>query len=404
VETPILAYRNGELKRSGRGLAFWFRPMGAAVAEVPIDDRDQQFMFHARSADYQDIAIQGVVTYRVEDAEKLATRLNFAINLTDGLHLKQPLDQLATLLTGLAQRGGQRHVATLKVQELVAGGFAGVQSEIETSLFENLDLREMGVVVVAAQVFDLKLAPELTKALSTPTREEIQKHSDEATFERRAVAVEKERAIEENELQNKIELARREEKLIQQCGENEARRVTQQTESSRIASEADAARAKLQARAEADRVRIDSEATAARREIEAKTDAKGTRLAAEALAESNRLTAQATAEETRLQAHANAEETRLRAHANAERIRLEGEANAEQILQVEGARATTERARLDAYRDLPTPVVVTLAAQEMAGKISVEHLNVTPELLGPVINRVLEAGARRLEGTSEGER
>lgn len=80
----ILAYRNGELKRRGRGLAFWFRPMGAAVAEVPIDNRDQQFIFHARSADYQDLAIQGVVTYRVDEAEKLASRLDVVSELNEG--------------------------------------------------------------------------------------------------------------------------------------------------------------------------------------------------------------------------------------------------------------------------------------------------------------------------------
>ena len=53
-----------------------------------------------------------------------------------------------------------------------------------------------------------------------PTREAIQQAADEATFQRRAQAVEKERAIQENELQNKIELARREEQLIAQKGQH----------------------------------------------------------------------------------------------------------------------------------------------------------------------------------------
>ena len=48
--------------------------------------------------------------------------------------------------------------------------------------------------------------------------------SDKATFERRALAVEREGAIAENELQNQIELARRQEQLVAQNGAN-ARRV-----------------------------------------------------------------------------------------------------------------------------------------------------------------------------------
>ncbi len=35
----VLRYRNGKLVGKGRGLAFWFLPMGAAIAEVPVDDR-----------------------------------------------------------------------------------------------------------------------------------------------------------------------------------------------------------------------------------------------------------------------------------------------------------------------------------------------------------------------------
>ena len=41
---------------------------------------------------------------------------------------------------------------------------------------------------------------EMEKALQQPTREAIQQDADEATFRRRALAVEKERAIAENEL------------------------------------------------------------------------------------------------------------------------------------------------------------------------------------------------------------
>ena len=59
-----------------------------------------------------------------------------------------------------------------------------------------------------------------------PARERIQQEADEATFARRALAVEKERAIAENELPNQIELARREESSIGQRGQNEKKRIT----------------------------------------------------------------------------------------------------------------------------------------------------------------------------------
>ena len=42
----VLRYRNGDLRGDGAGLAFWFRPIATAVAEVPIDDRE----LHPRTA------------------------------------------------------------------------------------------------------------------------------------------------------------------------------------------------------------------------------------------------------------------------------------------------------------------------------------------------------------------
>jgi len=74
------------------------------------------------------------------------------------------------------------------------------------------------------------------------------------------------------------------------------------------------------------------------------------------------------------------------------------EAQAGGIRAVEGARNAVERERLDAYRDMPPAVLAAQAAQELAGKLQkIEHLNVTPDLLGPLLQRLVDAGARRLE-------
>jgi uncharacterized membrane protein YqiK len=100
--------------------------------------------------------------------------------------------------------------------------------------------------------------PDLEKALGTPARELVQQEADRATFERRALAVESERAIAENELHNQIELARREEQLIAQRGQNEQRRVEDAASASRVetAAQADAVRLLGAAEAEAERGRL----------------------------------------------------------------------------------------------------------------------------------------------------
>ena len=44
----VARHRGGKLRQTGRGLAFWFRPEGASIAEVPLDDREQALLFHAQ--------------------------------------------------------------------------------------------------------------------------------------------------------------------------------------------------------------------------------------------------------------------------------------------------------------------------------------------------------------------
>ena len=109
----------------------------------------------------------------------------------------------------------------------------------------------------------LRPEPEVEKALRTPAREQIQQEADRSTYERRAVAVERERAIAENELQSQIELARREEQLVTQRGANARREAQDAAAASRIAAEAQADKEEQLARARANGTRALGEAKAA---------------------------------------------------------------------------------------------------------------------------------------------
>ena len=332
----VLLYRKGNLRRSGRGLALWFNPWSAAIAEVPVDDRELSFAFHGRSADFQDVTIQGVITYRVADAERLASRLDFSIDVRRGHHLKQPLDVLANMLTQLAQQLAWGYIAQSPVQSILSEGYDEIRYRVADGLTADPGVADMGLELVNVRVASIQPTPDLERALETPTRERIQQRADEAAFERRALAVEKERAIQENELQNQIELARREENLIAQQGENARRQATDEADAGRIEAEGKAQRSRISAESEADSTR------------------------------------------------------------------LQGAAQADEIQAVEGARAEAERLKMDAYRDMPPSVLFGLAAQRLAEKLErIEHLNLSPETIGPALTDLLQAGARRLANDEE---
>ena len=61
----VLHYRGGRVARQGAGIAYWFSPLRAAVAQVPVEDVETTFLLKERAADFQDVSVQLTVTYRV---------------------------------------------------------------------------------------------------------------------------------------------------------------------------------------------------------------------------------------------------------------------------------------------------------------------------------------------------
>ena len=205
--THALHYRGRRLVGGGRGLSAWVWPMDESVAEIPVDDRDLVLAVHGRTSDYQDVMVQGVVTYRVVDAERLAARVDFAIDLRTGGYTREPISRLEVLLSQLAQEEVLRYLARTPIRAVLTDGIARLREAIDLALATAPQLPEFGLAVTAVRITGIRPNPDLEKAFEAPMRERIKQESDEAAFERRALAVEKERAIAENEMQNRIELA-----------------------------------------------------------------------------------------------------------------------------------------------------------------------------------------------------
>lgn len=257
----VMRYRRGRLVRAGAGLAFWFRPITTAIAEIPVDDRELPFLFHARSADFQRVTVQGAITFRVGDPALLADRIDFSIDLRSGRWTAEPLEQVGALLTQLARQLVIDQLATRELRAILAEGAGPIRARIDAGLAAEPALAQLGLQVVAVRVADVAPTAEVEKALQQPTREEIQSRADEATFARRATAVESERAIAENELANRIELARRQEQLVAQEGANERRRAQEEAAARKIAAEAADELERLAAQRRADTIDLVEQAT-----------------------------------------------------------------------------------------------------------------------------------------------
>src|SRR5688572_19960316 len=142
----------GRVRHEGVGQSFWYRPLTAVLAEVPVDDRELPLLFHARTADFADVTVQATVTYRVSEPSVAATRLDFSIDPSTGQWRGQPLDQVATLLAELAQQPALDLLARLPLTEALTAGIAPVREAVSGALAADARLTDTGVTVVSARV------------------------------------------------------------------------------------------------------------------------------------------------------------------------------------------------------------------------------------------------------------
>jgi regulator of protease activity HflC (stomatin/prohibitin superfamily) len=255
--------RRGNLVHDGTGLSFFFRPLSAVLSEVPVDDRELPLLFHARTADFQDLAVQASVTFRVTDPATACARIDFSLDPDTGRWRGTPLEQVAGLLTETAQQQVLGMIARSPLASVLADGVGQIRDRILAGLTGDPRLAETGIAVIGARVIAIRPEPDVEKALQTPAREQMRQEADRATYERRALAVERERAIAENELQSQIELARREERLVDQRGINARRQAEENATASGIEAAAQAAREQRLAEARAEGTRALGEARAA---------------------------------------------------------------------------------------------------------------------------------------------
>jgi len=358
----IRHHRAGKLLHDGPGLSFWFRALTAALSEVPVDDRELAMTFHARTSDFQDVAVQATVTYRISDPGLAAARLDFSVDPDTGVWRGAPLEQLGTLLTETAQQHALDVLARTSLSSALVDGVAAVRERVAAGLGAEPRLPATGIEVVAVRVVALRPEPEVERALRTPAREQIQQEADRATYERRAVAVERERAIAENELASQIELARREEQLVEQRGTNARREAEEHAAADAVRAEAEAARTVKLAEAEAARSVQLSDAEAQRTERLAEAEAARTVRMADAEAARSVRLARAEAEGAR-------EVGDARAQAQAAWLRVHAEVDVATLHALAGTRLAENLPNIDSVTispDVLTGLLAKLGVQERA--------------------------------------
>lgn len=201
--TWLMQYRNGKIVREGGGLSFFYYAPTTSLVSVPIGSAEAPFIFEETTADYQTVTIQGQLTYRVDDPQRLAGLLNFTLNPSGSKYVSDDPEKLPERIVNAFKVLARAEVIQLKLREATRAEKV-ISDNVRARLVEADEIQALGIEVLGLSILAIKPNPETSRALEAHAREQLLKEADEAIYARRNSSVEQERAIKENELNTEI--------------------------------------------------------------------------------------------------------------------------------------------------------------------------------------------------------
>lgn len=218
--TYTICFKDGQVKKHGAGINFWYSPLTTTVSAIPIASQESHFVFTETTADYQEIAIQGALTYRLDAPLEIASRLDYTVETTKKRYKTEDPGKLVQRVINVVQ-GHTRTIVSQLPLERALTEVGGLAKDVLKQVSAAADLGSLGVVIEGLHFTSIKATPEMQKALEADFREGLSKRADQAIYDRRKSAVEEERKIRESEMNTEVELENRKKALVDTQARNE---------------------------------------------------------------------------------------------------------------------------------------------------------------------------------------
>lgn len=217
--TFVLHYKNGEIKREGKGLSFFYFEPNSSIVAIPVGSNDLPFIFNETTNDYQTVTIQGQISYKVSDPKMLADNLDFTVS-ENGTYKKNDIEKLNQRIINEAQTATASFIHGISLKDAIRSA-KKIESYILTGIQSSNSITLLGIEVLSANILAIRATPEMSRALETETREKLQQEADQAIYERRNFAVEQERIIKESELNTEIAVEEKKKQIDEKKMETE---------------------------------------------------------------------------------------------------------------------------------------------------------------------------------------
>ena len=199
----VLQYKHGKAIREGAGLSFFYFAPNTSLVLIPIGSVDVPFIFEEVTADFQQVTIQGQITYHVADPKQLSKLMNFTLSSNVKEYVSDDPAMLPQRLINHAQVLTRASMKSFTLRDAL-GQSDNIVSYLREGFKTTEIIASLGIEVLGLSILAIKPTPETSRALEAETREQILREADEAIYSRRNAAVEQERSIRENELNTEI--------------------------------------------------------------------------------------------------------------------------------------------------------------------------------------------------------
>jgi regulator of protease activity HflC (stomatin/prohibitin superfamily) len=187
----VLKYRKGNIVSEGAGLSFFYFAPTTSLVRIPTGSVDLPFIFQEVTADFQEVTVQGQITYVVAEPKKLASLMNFTLDSSGTRYASGDPEKLSQRIVNHTQVLTR---ATLKQMDIRSA--LGTSDLLSTSLKAGLQeadvVTELGVNVIGLSILAIRPTPDTARALEAEAREQILKEADSAIYARRNASVEQE--------------------------------------------------------------------------------------------------------------------------------------------------------------------------------------------------------------------
>jgi regulator of protease activity HflC (stomatin/prohibitin superfamily) len=231
IKTPptiyVIQYAKNRAQRKGAGLSFFYYAPTTTLVTIPTASQEAHFMVEQVTGDFQQVTVQGRVSYRVKDPERLAAMMDFTLKNDGRGYATDDHQKLPARIVNVAEVIVQREIKTRDLRGALAL-HDKLAEIVAPQLTANQEVESLGIEILGVAITAIKPLPETARALEAQAREQILKEADDAIYGRRNAAVEQERKVKENELNTAIAVENKQREIAET--KMEAKRALQARE------------------------------------------------------------------------------------------------------------------------------------------------------------------------------